>query len=124
MWDEVESGCNGGLLGNSGHRCGPKATQDAQDAQDAKTTSLTSGRNDNTSDVSNIFADLRGLYQLSGIGSEWKAPNHIKSPENREWVSVIMAISAAGNSIPPLVMFKGKQVQHHGLLLRIYPTGL
>ena len=54
----VESGCNGGLLGNSGRRGGCNATQDAQDAQDAKTTSPTSERSDNASDAGSSFADV------------------------------------------------------------------
>ena len=57
-WGEVESGCNGRLLGNSGRKGGCNATQDAQDAQDAKTTSPRSGRNDDASDVGNILADV------------------------------------------------------------------
>lgn len=40
-----------------------------------------------------------------------KRRTYIQSPENREWVSVIEAISAAGNYIRPLVMFKEKEVQ-------------
>jgi len=45
------------------------------------------------------------------LGVSGKRQTYIQSPENCEWVSGIEAISAAGNYIRPLVMFKGKQVQ-------------
>ena len=64
--DGVESGCNGGLLGNSGRKGGCNATQDAQDAQDAKTTSPTSGRSDDASDAGNIFADESNNHVVGG----------------------------------------------------------
>ncbi|KAI0999735.1 hypothetical protein K3495_g8466 [Podosphaera aphanis] len=35
----------------------------------------------------------------------------VKSPENREWVSTLEAISATGKIIKPLVIFKGKTPQ-------------
>ncbi|KAI1007828.1 hypothetical protein K3495_g393 [Podosphaera aphanis] len=35
----------------------------------------------------------------------------VKSPENREWVSTLEAISATGKIIKPLVIFKGKNLQ-------------
>ncbi|KAI0993677.1 hypothetical protein K3495_g14507, partial [Podosphaera aphanis] len=35
----------------------------------------------------------------------------VKSPENREWVSTLEAISATGKIIKPLVIFKGKNPQ-------------
>ena len=36
---------------------------------------------------------------------------YIKAPENREWVSIVEAVSADGQSIQPLVIFKGKYPQ-------------
>ncbi|KAG0132722.1 DDE superfamily endonuclease-domain-containing protein [Tuber indicum] len=45
------------------------------------------------------------------LGASGKRRTYIQSPENREWVSVIEAISASGHFIRPLVMFKGKDVQ-------------
>ena len=72
----MESGCNRGLLGNTGRRGGCNATQDAQDAQDAKTTSPTPGRNDDASNAGNIFADVEGMVEeriwvgIWGLGRE------------------------------------------------------
>jgi hypothetical protein len=33
--------------------------------------------------------------------------SYVKSPKNREWVSIIETISATGNLIRPVVLFKG-----------------
>ena len=40
-----------------------------------------------------------------------KKKTYVKAPENREWVSVVEASSADGQSIQPLVIFKGKYPQ-------------
>ena len=46
-----------------------------------------------------------------GLGARGRDLTYTQSPENSEWVLVIEAISATGNYIRPLVMFKGKEVQ-------------
>jgi hypothetical protein len=45
------------------------------------------------------------------LGSSLKKKTYIKSPENREWVSIIEAISASGQAIRPVVIFKGQYCQ-------------
>jgi hypothetical protein len=47
-------------------------------------------------------------YVVSGKG---KRRVYVKAPQNREWVSIIEAISATGRSIQPLVIFKGQNLQ-------------
>jgi hypothetical protein len=51
------------------------------------------------------------------IGSSSTTRSYKKSPETREWVSIIETISALAKKIRPLVIFKGKSVQstwfHH-----------
>lgn len=46
------------------------------------------------------------------IGTASTKRSYVSRPENREWVSVIECISATGKAIVPLVIFKGKSVQH------------
>ena len=45
------------------------------------------------------------------LGSSTKKKAYIKSPENREWVSIIETISAIGRRLQALVVFKGKSLQ-------------
>lgn len=45
------------------------------------------------------------------LGRSATSRTYKKSPENREWVSTVETISAAGRSIPCLVIFKGKNIQ-------------
>jgi len=47
-------------------------------------------------------------YVVSGQG---KRRVYVKTPQNREWVSILEAISASGRSIRPLVVFKGANLQ-------------
>jgi len=47
-------------------------------------------------------------YVISGKG---KCRVYVKAPHNREWVSILEAISAGGQSIRPLVVFKGQNLQ-------------
>ena len=51
------------------------------------------------------------------LGDASKNKTLVQSPEDREWVSIVEAISALGRSIRPLVIFKGKHIQsswfHH-----------
>jgi len=45
------------------------------------------------------------------LASSAKARTYQKSPETREWVSIIETINPAGKAIKPLVIFKGKEPQ-------------
>ena len=45
------------------------------------------------------------------VASSSKKKAYIKSPENREWVSIIETISAVGVKLQCLVIFKGKHLQ-------------
>ena len=45
------------------------------------------------------------------IGNAHKSKTYIKSPENREWVSIIECISATGAKLRPVVVFKGQNLQ-------------
>jgi hypothetical protein len=45
------------------------------------------------------------------IGKASTNSSYVKSPENREWVSIIETISATGNLIRPVVLFKGLALQ-------------
>ena len=45
------------------------------------------------------------------LASSKKKKAYIKSPENREWVSIIESISATGRKLRCVVIFKGKSFQ-------------
>jgi hypothetical protein len=45
------------------------------------------------------------------LASSSKRKAYVKTPENREWVSIIEAVSAAGQKLRCLVVFKGKSLQ-------------
>ena len=45
------------------------------------------------------------------VGSSSSSRIYKRTPENHEWVSIIETISAAGQTIPCLVIFKGKNIQ-------------
>ncbi len=45
------------------------------------------------------------------LGSSLKKKTYIKSPENREWVSIIETVSATGQKLQSLVVFKGQSLQ-------------
>ena len=47
-------------------------------------------------------------YMVCGQG---KRRVYVKTPQNREWVSILEAISASGRSIRPLVVFQGSNLQ-------------
>ena len=51
------------------------------------------------------------------IGSSSTTQSYKKSPDTREWVSIIEAISALAKKCRPLIIFKGKSLQstwfHH-----------
>ena len=53
-----------------------------------------------------------GAYTNSiAIGDASKKKTLVQSPNDREWVSIVEAVSALGRSIRPLVIFKGKHPQ-------------
>lgn len=39
-----------------------------------------------------------------------KKSTYVQAPQNREWVSIVETVSAVGQAIQPLVIFKGKEV--------------
>ena len=45
------------------------------------------------------------------LASAHKKKAYVKSPENREWVSIVETVSAAGERLRPAVIFKGKYLQ-------------
>ena len=45
------------------------------------------------------------------IAQARKRKAYVKTPGNREWVSILEAISATGQKIRPMVIFKGKSLQ-------------
>ena len=45
------------------------------------------------------------------LTSSRKKKAYVESPENREWVSIVEAVSAAGQKLQALVIFKGKSLQ-------------
>jgi hypothetical protein len=52
-------------------------------------------------------------YGLNGlvVGSREKKEAIVKSSQDRNWTTIIECISATGQAIDPLVIFKGKDVQ-------------
>jgi hypothetical protein len=61
------------------------------------------------------------------VASSSKKKAYIKSPEDREWVSIIEIVSAVGVKLPCLVIFKGKHLQStwfpaQGTTNRLYTT--
>jgi hypothetical protein len=40
-----------------------------------------------------------------------KKRTYVESPESREWVSILECINGNGNSITPLIIFKGQNLQ-------------
>jgi len=45
------------------------------------------------------------------IGDARTNHTYVKTPENREWVSIVECISAAGTKVMPVLIFKGKTLQ-------------
>jgi hypothetical protein len=45
------------------------------------------------------------------IASAHKKKAYTKSPDNRQWVSIVETVSAAGQRLRPAVIFKGKHLQ-------------
>ena len=49
--------------------------------------------------------------RVLGASAKGKHQTYIQSPENCEWVSILECISASGQYIRPLVIFKGQEIQ-------------
>ena len=45
------------------------------------------------------------------LGGSNSKRTYVQSPETREWVTIIEAISTGGRALRPTVIFKGKNVQ-------------
>ena len=45
------------------------------------------------------------------LGNAERPQTYIKTPNNREWVSIIETIAADGRLLQPLVIFKGQSLQ-------------
>ena len=45
------------------------------------------------------------------VGGSKSGRTYVKSPETREWVTIIEVISATGHALRPTVIFKGKDIQ-------------
>ena len=45
------------------------------------------------------------------VGGSKSGRTYVKSPETREWVTIIEVVSATGRALRPTVIFKGKDVQ-------------
>lgn len=70
--------------------------------------------NVHTADISNM--DETGLAlgvsnNTKVIGLSESRVSYTKSPENREWVSIIECITTTGKALTPLVIFKGQSLQ-------------
>ena len=53
-----------------------------------------------------------GIYSNQRVlGTASTKRSYIKTPENREWGTIIEASSAEGDTIDPLILFKGKELQ-------------
>lgn len=53
-----------------------------------------------------------GVYANTRVlASSRKNKFYVKSPEDHEWVSIVQTVSASGQKIQPLVIFKGKSLQ-------------
>lgn len=46
-----------------------------------------------------------------------------KTPENREWVSIVETVSAVGAYIRCLVILRAKMYELHGLRMKRFPIG-
>jgi hypothetical protein len=60
-------------------------------------------------DETGIWLGVCNNSQVLASSSKRKA--YVKSPENREWVSIVEVVSASGQKLHPLVIFKGETLQ-------------
>jgi hypothetical protein len=58
------------------------------------------------------------------IGKASTSTTYVKSPETREWVSILETISTLGTTIRPVVIFKGKKLQTSWFLAENCPDWL
>jgi hypothetical protein len=64
-------------------------------------------------DIANMDETGLGLGRGTNskvVGSSATNSSYRKSPEDREWVSIIECITASGTLLQPLVIFQGKNV--------------
>jgi hypothetical protein len=69
---------------------------------------------DKYEDIWNINETMCALGVFTNaqvLASSTKKKAYIKSPEDREWISIIETISATGVKLQCLVIFKGKHLQ-------------
>ena len=53
-----------------------------------------------------------GIYSNQRVlGTSFTKRSYVKTPENREWGTIIKASSTEGGTIDPLILFKGKELQ-------------
>jgi len=62
----------------------------------------------NTDETGNTLGVCTNTQVLAQSG---KTRTYVKSPQNREWVSIIETVSATGSKLRPVVIFKGKAPQ-------------
>jgi hypothetical protein len=56
-----------------------------------------------------------GIYTNSMVLEDLKKKRiYVKSPQDREWVSMIETVSALGRTTRPVIIFKGKNLQRPG----------
>ena len=66
---------------------------------------------ENTYNMDETGVALGVCNNATVLASSASTKVYTKTPENREWVSIIETISAAGSKITPVVIFKGKNLQ-------------
>jgi hypothetical protein len=83
----------------------------------------------------NVFSENMWNMDEAGLGlgictntlvlaSSEKSHTYVKSPQNREWVSIIETISATGQKLRCLVIFKGQSLQTTWFLVNEVPDWL
>jgi hypothetical protein len=60
-------------------------------------------------DETGIALGVRDNSQV--LASAHKRKAYVRSPENREWVSIVECVSATGQKLRPVVIFKGQSLQ-------------
>lgn len=73
-------------------------------------------------DESGIAIGSCAHQRVAGTSSSTRT--YKKTPENREWVTIVESVSAAGAHIRPLVIFKGKSIQTSWFTQREVPNWL
>jgi hypothetical protein len=68
-------------------------------------------RAEDTWNIDETSIGLRVCNNSQVIISSSKRKAYVKSPENREWVSIVEVVLASGQKLRPLVIFKGNNLQ-------------